>query len=336
MLAPTKKKRKRKRTAEYTNDMEVSKLAKGPEVRMSQGTIIAIIAIVGLLVWAPWKDTATTPTGNVVEGQQPPLTVVPAIEKTKLYFSTYDAADFEGEKQLNRVAGSADLIKSGNVLEAVTTTTTSGAASASELNGGDVFSAIGDATNYYAGMVKNSKVTETNQPVQIMMRAAATPTVTLLDENKNTVSAPYEFNLSTNDVSKTYYVRVERPGDDTWYQMCLVASDYDDDEVQVQVKDKTGSFNKGSLEIQDVYDELHNSGMDAVWKYEQDVQNYDQYDIPFIVKTAKDVDPSATTALLQIVDCEYNLQAGDIVLSNEDASDADVGLANINVSISIV
>jgi hypothetical protein len=312
-------------------------MAKGPEVRMSQGTVFGIIAVIAVVYFLSTGGFgAKTPVTPSQPGDQPPLVIVPAIEKTKVYVSTFDAADFAVDKQKNRVAGTADLIKSGNVLETITTTTTSGAASASELNGGDVFSILGVASGYYAEATENVKVAETNQPVETFIKKAAAASVSLLDENKNTVTGPYEFNLSTNDVSKTYYVRVERPGDKSWYQLCLIASDYNDDLVQVQVKDTTGSYNKGILDLVDQFDNLKNNGMDAVWKYDMPVKNYDQLDIPFIVKTAKDIDPSGTAVVMNVVDCEKNLQGGKIVYSDQDGADADVGLANINLSISIV
>jgi hypothetical protein len=313
-------------------------MAKGPEVRLSMGALIAVIAIIGVFwYFGSHGTTGTGTTGNVVnEGGEAigDVTVAPMIEKTKVYASTYDAADYEGEKQLNRVAGTADLIKSGNVLETITTTTTSGAASAVEMNGNDAFQILGHASGYYAKGSDMQKVTETNQPISVKIRDAATPTVTLLDENKNTISEPYIINLSTNDVSKTYYIRIERPGDDTYYQFCEIAADFNDDYVQVQVLDNTGSFNKGVLDLVDKYDMLHNVGADAVWSFgDATIKDYDQKDIAFLIKTAKDVNPFNVTETLFVVDCEENLQNGKIVYGDESSSDADVGLSNLNLTI---
>lgn len=309
---------------------------KGPEIRMSQGAAVAVVAIVVLAIigvnagWfgakeAPVVEPTETPTGV-------PLTVVPAIEKTKIYVSTFDMADYEGEGQKNRVAGTADLIKSGNVLETVNTSTSTGVASTAEFNGGDMVTVLGDATNYYA-YSEAANIEETLQPFEVGIKAAATPTVEILDDKKDNLTS-MTITLDTNDVSKTHYVSVERPGDDTWYQLCGIGADYDDEQIDLRVKDKSGSFVEGENDLDETYDYLDGVGVDFVWEFDEPIKNFDEEEIAFVVGTAKDVDPS-TTLLLYVFDCEHNLQNGEIVYSNEDSADADVGLANVMRNITI-
>lgn len=309
---------------------------KGPEIRISQTAgVVMVIAILALAAWAGGlfdKEEAPAPlVPEVTPGV--PLTVVPAIEKTKVYVSTYDMADFEGEGQKNRVAGTVDLIKSGNVLETVNTTTSTGVASTAEFNGGDSVTALGDATNYYAH-AETATVGETLQPFEIAIKAAATPTVEILDDKRDNLTA-MSITLDTNDVSKTHYVSVERPGDDSWYQLCGVGADYDDDQIDVRVKDKTGSFVEGENDLDEIYDFLDAAGVDFVWAYDEPIKNFDGVEIAFVVGTAKDVDASGTL-LFYVFDCEENLQNGVIVETNEDSADADVGLTNVMRNITIV
>lgn len=320
-------------------------MAREPEIRLSQGTAIVVIALVGLAIFgwnAGWfKGTAATPTAAVVAPgatPTPPATpvVIPAIEKTKVYLSTIDQADFEGENQKNRVVGTVDLIKSGNVLETVTTSASSGVASAAEFNGGDVVTALGDAAGFYAHAILDVKVAETLQPFEVFIKDADLATVTVLDDKKDELTGPYAMTLAMNDVSKTHYIHLERPGDDTWYQFCGVGIDFDDDAVDVRLKDASGSFVQGTTSLLGPYDDLKtNEGVDQVWAFNQPLKNFDELDIAFVVATAKDILPVASVINMVVFDCEENLQNGKIVYSSEDGADADVGEAHIPVAITV-
>ena len=309
-------------------------MAKQPEVRLSQGAVIGIVAIIALVAvgfnqgWFGGSDAPeepeTTPTGV-------PLTVVPAIEKTKIYVSAFDMADFEGEAQKNRVAGTADLIKSGNVLETMNTSGTTGAASTAEFNGADSVTVLADATNYYAH-AETAAISETLQPFEVNIKAAATPDVYVEDDSGDAATT---ITLSTNDVSKTHTLVVERPGDDTYYQLCGVAADYDDEAIELRVKDLSGSFVEGSNDLDDVYDALDTAGADFVWEYDEAIMNFDVVEIDFVVGTAKDIDPSGINMTLTVFDCEENLQNGEIVYTSEDSADSDVGLTNVDEIIAI-
>jgi hypothetical protein len=309
-------------------------MARKSEVRMGEGSLVLIVIAVIVAVvgsQAGWFSTAdadpapvTTPTGT-------PLSVVPAIEKTKIYVSGFDMADFDGEGQNNRVAGTADLIKSGTVLETVTTLTTTGAASTSEFNGGDKITALIDASGYYANAV-SADITETLQPFEAYIKDAATPDVYIEDDSGDLL---VNITLDTNDVSKTHTLVIERPGDDTYYQLCGVAADYDDEKVEVRVKDLSGSYVEGENDLDDKYDALDAEGFDFVWDYEQEIKNFDAIEIDFVVGTAKDVNPGELNITMTVFDCEWNLQSGELVYENEDASDNDVGITNINETINI-
>lgn len=318
-------------------------MAKQPEVRLSQTAVIAIIAILAVAMFGAfngWFDKAapTTPTGNVVVGDDGketivPLSVVPAIEKTKIYVSGYDLADFEGENQKNLVAGTADVIKSGNVLETVTTSASTGVATTAEFNGGDKVIVLATASGYYAND-GTMTVDETLKPIEIAIADAATPDVYVNDDNGNELTSG-NITLDTNDVSKTHTIVIERPGDDTFYQFCGIGADFDDDYLDVRVKVGT-SFTEGtSADLDAAHDALDVAGIDKVWDINMPISNFDSIEIPFVIGTAKDVDPSAKVVSFHVYDCEKNLQSGKIVYTNEDAADADVGLANIVANITI-
>jgi hypothetical protein len=312
-------------------------MSKKPEVRMSEGTaaflVIAVLAVVigSFTGWFGIADNAapTMPTDD--EDKPVALQLVPAIEKTKVYASTFDAADFEGEQQQNRVAGTMTLIKSGVAIDTVTTLTTGAAASTAEFNGGDKIIALGDASGYYASATDAITVKETLQPFDVMIKAAGTPTVYIEDENGNTANTT---TLAANEVSKRFSLVVERPGDDTYYQMCGIAADYDDEVIEPRVK-IGGSYEVGMTNLDNEFDALDTLGYDAVWELDQPIKNFDELTIDFIVGTEKDVDPSAEALTFVVFDCEENLQNGKIVYTSEDSSDADVGLANIATAFTI-
>jgi hypothetical protein len=310
---------------------------KDPEIRLSQGAFIAIIAVVALLLvgfnqgWFTGnaevpEDSEETETETGV-----PMTIVPAIEKTKIYVSAYDNADYEDDSQKNRVAGESQIIKSGNVIETLNTSASTGVASTAEFNGGDEITFVADAPNYYANY-KVAKITETLQPFEVMIQESAVPDVYTEDDSGDTVST---ITLDQNDVSKTHTLVIERPGDTTSYQLCGIAADFDDDQIEIRVKDKTGSFVEGDKNLDDKYDNLDTNGADMVWEYDEPIMDFDSVTIDFVVGTAKDVDPSATNLTLTVFDCENNLQNGKVVYTSEDSADADVGLANIEEVIAI-
>jgi len=311
-------------------------MAKKPEIRLSQNTALVIAAVAILAVFGfsqGWFDASDAEPVETVTPEGVPFSVVPAIEKTKIYVSAFDQADFDGETQKNRVAGSADLIKSGNVLETVNTSTSTGVSSTAEFNGADMVTVLADATNYYAH-AEAASITETLQPFEVQIKAAATPDTAILDDKRDELSAPYTITLATNDVSKTHYINVERPGDDAWYQLCGVAADYDDEMIDVRVN-VDGSFVEGNNDLDDAYDALDTAGADFVWDYDMPIMDFDEVEIPFVVGTAKDVNPSAMNLTVTVFDCEENLQNGEIVYTNEDSADADLGLSNIEQVIAI-
>jgi hypothetical protein len=313
-------------------------MANKPEVRMSSTAAVIFVAIVLLVVvgafsgWFAPKAAApiiapTTPSGQ-------PLSVVPAIEKTKIYVSTFDAGDWERDAQKNRIAGSFDLIKSGNVLETTNTSATSGVSSTAELNGGDVVTVIGDAPSAYADVIEGKAITETLQPFELFPKAASAPTVQTWDDKQNDITGE-NLTLLTNEVSKVMYIHLERPGDKKYYQLCGIAMNFDDNYLDIRVKDNSGSYVKGLTDLTDTYDDLKSAGADMVWKFDTTVKNFDMLDVPFVVGTAKDADPAGQSFTYTVFDCEKNLQAGKIVYTSEDSSDNDVGLANIEATISI-
>lgn len=316
-------------------------MASKNQVRMDQWAFIALIAIfVGAVLFWPkggvapqavappgGEGTPTTPTGAAVQ--------VPLIEKTKIYLSTYDEADMADDGQKNLVAGTTQLIKSGNLLETVNTNANTGSPSTAEFNGGDKLDVLADAAGYYSNAVEGIVIDETLKPVDVAIKAAAAPTVEVQDKFGNAVAS---IALGVNDLSEVYKLIVKRPGDDSWFQMCGVAIDYDDEQVEFQVKDLSGSFNKGELDLTDVVDRLDVAGYEAFWEYDKPVKYYDEEEIEFFVKAKKDVDPGAGGAFnttLTVVDCETNLQNGKLVYSAETSADADVGLADIDAVVEI-
>jgi hypothetical protein len=312
---------------------------KETEIRMTQTTFLVLVGILvaAVLLWpkggvAPMA--VAPPTGGANVTPQVPVNA-PLIEKTKVYLSLYDFADFADDGQKNLVVGTAKLIKSGNLLETVTTSASTGVASTAEFNGGDTFSVLADATSYYADSKEDIKVTETLLPVEVAIKASGAPTVTVEDKNGNTVT---HITLGMNDVSEVYNMIVKRPGDDTWFQFCGVAANYDDEQVEYQVKDLTGSFNKGTLDLVDKVDRLDTAGYEAYWDYNKPIKYYDEETVQFFVKAKKDVDPASGGAFnttLDVVDCEKNLQNGKIVYTPETAANGDVGLADILYNIEI-
>lgn len=315
-------------------------MAKKPEVRMSEGTatflVIAVIAIVvgSFTGWFGFADTASqpqVPTADDDSTQAQPLQLIPAIEKTKVYVSTYDQADFDGEGQKNRVAGEVELIKSGVSLDTVTSLSTGAAPSTAEFNGGDKVIAIGNAAGYYAKATDKVEIDETLKPIEVFVRAASAPSVSIQDNNGNTVSA---ITLSANEVSKTHTFVIERPGDDTFYQMCGIAADFDDDVIEPRLK-IAGSYEQGKTNLDRDYDFLDSQGMDAVWEIERLIENFDELEVDFLIGTKKNVDPAGINATFHVFDCEENLQNGEIVYTAEDSADNDVGLANIPVVLTV-
>ena len=313
-------------------------MAKQPEVRLTStaaGVFVVIVLLVIVGAFSGWfapKAAAPTTAPTTPSGQ--PLSVVPAIEKTKIYVSTFDAGDWEREAQKNRVAGTFELIKSGNVLETTNTSATTGVSSVAELNGGDVVTVLGDTPTGYADVIENKAISETLQPFELYVRAAAAPTVQTWDDKKNDVTGD-NWTLATNEVSKVHYIHIERPGDKNYYQFCGIAMVFDDNILDVRVKDSSGSFVKGLTDLTDTYDNLKTAGATMVWKFDTTVKNFDELDVPFVVGTAKDADPASSSFTYIVFDCEKNLQAGKIVYTSEDSADADTGLANLNATISI-
>jgi hypothetical protein len=288
-------------------------MGKKPEVRMSEGTAaIMVLALVAVVIgsftgWYGLADDAAAPApapaapavgGGAAPAPTPtPLQLIPAIEKTKLYLSTYDQADFDGEQQKNRVAGTAELIKSGVSIDTVTTATSGAAASTAEFNGGDMVLALGDATNYYASASAEAQVSETLQPFEVFIRAAGTPTVAIEDDNGDAATTMI---LAANEISKAHTITIERPGDDTFYQLCGVAANYNDEVLDPKVK-VAGSYEDGLLNLDEDFDALDAAGYDAVWEIESVLSNFDEFEIDFLVGTEKDVDPSNSTR-----DCCFN------------------------------
>lgn len=315
-------------------------MAKKPEIRMSESTgaflvILVIAVVVGAFTnWYGFADgdqTPTVPTDGASDAPAAPLQLIPAIEKTKVYVSTYDLADFEGEGQKNRVAGTAELIKSGVSIDEVTTLTTGAAASTAEFNGGDRVLALGTASGYYAMATERVEIDETLKPIEVFIQAAGTPTVSVEDDNGDAASA---ITLAANEVSKRHSILIERPGDDTAYQFCGVAADFDDEQVDPRLK-VSGSYEEGLMNLDDDFDYLDGQGFDAVWTYDQPIANFDEVQIDFLIGTENDVDPSGTNVTFSVFDCEDNLQSGEIVYTNEASDDSDLGLANINAVVTI-
>ena len=315
-------------------------MANKPEVRMSStGAAMIVIAVLLIVVgsfsgWFVPKAAVPTTTTPTAGGQTVPLQIVPAIEKTKVYVSTFNAGDWERDAQKNRVAGSFELIKSGNVLETTNTSASTGVSSVAELNGGDVVTVLGTASSAYTDVIENKAITETLQPFELFVKAAHAPGVFTWDDKKNDVTGD-NWTLATNEVSKVHYIHLERPGDKLYYQFCGIAAAFDDNVLDIRVKDSTGSFVKGSTDLTDTYDNLKTAGNNMVWKFDQTIKNFDELEIPFVVGTAKDADPVGQTFSYTVFDCDKNLQAGKIVYTSESSSDADLGLANIVKSISI-
>jgi hypothetical protein len=316
-------------------------MVKSPEVRLTQNTVIGIVvlllvAIVGMgNNWYGFgAEEVAEPVGDT-DANLVPQSIVPHIEKTSVYLSSYDFADYEGETQKNRVEVVYSIIKSGNVIETANTSTTTGAKSTAEFNGGDKFTVLADSATVYADAVEDILVTETLQPVELFVKAAATPTTSVLDDNKDTLAA--SITLATNDVSKVHYLRVERPLDDNHYQLCGIGVDFDDEAVDIRLDaELIGSYTEGNTDLADDYDALDTAGVDSVWDLVgRELKDFDSIDIPFVIGTAKDVNPGVQNVTFTIFDCEKNLQNGKIVYTNEDASDTDVGLANIEKIVSI-
>jgi hypothetical protein len=297
--------------------------------------VAAVIVIVGFNTgWFGFAEDKETPA-IVPEGEGlVPQSIVPQIEKTSIYLSGFDFADFEGETQKNRVEVTYNLIKSGNVIETANTSTTTGAKSTAEFNGGDSFTVLMDSATVYAEVKEDVVLAETLQPVEIFVKAAATPSTSVLDDGKDVLAA--SITLDTNDVSKVHYLRVERPGDDNHYQFCGVGVDFDDDQVDIRLDDGTGSYVEGITDLADDFDALDTASVDAVWVYEGDeIKDFDTLDIAFVAGAAKDVNPGVQNITFTIFDCEKNLQNGEIVYTNEDAADSDIGITNIDLVVGI-
>jgi hypothetical protein len=314
-------------------------MPKNTEFRMTSGQALLAIGVVLVLIvgafsgwFAPKSTTPTTPTTTTPGGVSVPLSVVPAIEKTKVYLSTFSQGDFDRDAQKNRVAGYATLIKSGTSIETDNTSASTAVASTAEFNGGDVVTVLAGGSGYYTNAVEAVPVTETLQPFEVMIKAANAPTISLLDDRLD----EYDGNLTldTNDVSKVQTIRVERPGDKNWYQLCGIAAEFDDNILDVRFK-VGDSFVKGTTDLTEKYDNLKTAGADMVWVFDTPIKNFDSKDIPFVVGTAKDEDPSAEPLTITVFDCEKNLQSGKIVYTSETAADADVGLANTDVAMLI-
>lgn len=315
-------------------------MAKGTEFRMTSGQALLAVAVVLLVIvgafsgWFAPKAAVPATTTPTAGGGTVPLQIVPAIEKTKIYVSTFKAGDWERDAQKNRIAGSFELIKSGNVLETTNTSATTGVSSVAELNGGDVVTVLGTAPSAYADVIEDKPIKETLQPFELFVKEAAAPGVFTWDDKKNDVTGD-NWTLATNEVSKVHYIHLERPGDKKYYQFCGVAMAFDDNVLDIRVKDSTGSYVKGSTDLTDTYDNLKTAGNNMVWKFDTTIKNFDELEIPFVVGTAKDADPAGQSFTYTVFDCEKNLQAGKIVYTSETSADADTGLANLNATISI-
>lgn len=301
-----------------------------------QAGIFLVVLFLAVVVgsFTNWFGMAATPAAvpNVGEDGTPAtLTLIPAIEKTKIYLTAFDAADFEGEGQQNRIAGTMDLIKSGNVIDTVTTVTTGGAASTAEFNGGDKVIALADATGYYAAASDAVVIEETLQPISVSLKAAGTPDVSIKDDNGDVAAST---TLDANEVSKRHTLLIERPGDDTWYQLCGIAADYNDEVLMPRVK-VGGSYEDGMTDLDESYDALDTLGFDAVWAFDEELKDFDELEIDFLIGTEKDVDPSGDNITFVVFDCEDNLQNGIVVSTSEDSADADVGLANIEAVFTV-
>jgi hypothetical protein len=313
-------------------------MPKTQEFRMTSVQALLAMGVVLVLIvgafsgWfapkTPITPTPTTPTA----GGAVPLSVVPAIEKTKVYLSTFSQGDFDRDAQKNRVAGYATLIKSGTSIETDNTSASTAVASTAEFNGGDVVTVLAGGSGYYANSVEDVAITQTLQPFEVMIKAAYAPTISLLDDKLDEYDG--NLTLATNDVSKVQTIRVERPGDKNWYQLCGIAAEFDDNILDVRFKIGE-SFVKGTTDLTEKYDNLKTAGADMVWALDAPVQNFDTKDIQFVVGTAKDENPSAEPLTITVFDCEKNLQSGKIVYTSETSADADVGLANTDVAMLI-
>lgn len=309
-----------------------------PEVRMSEGTAaFLVLAVIAVLVGAftNWygfgPETVSPDVPQVNDGQVIPLQLIPAIEKTKLYVSTFDQADFTDEAQNNRVNGTMALIKSGVNIDTVTTVTTGAAASTSEFNGGDKVIGLGDASSYYAKATGSNSISETLQPISVFIKAAAAADVYVEDEKQDTITT---LNISANEVTKVHSIVIERPGDDAYYQFCGIALDYNDEEIVPQIK-QAGSFVDGLKVLEPLYDVQDAAGNEAVWAFDQTIRNFDTIKVDLIVGTKKDVTPSSQNLTITVFDCEENLQSGEVVYTSEDSADSDVGLANIESIVAV-
>ena len=307
-----------------------------PEVRMSEGTaaflvVLVVAALVGAFTnWYGFGAKTTSPTtGNVVDNNQKstPLQLIPAIEKTKVYVSTFDQADFTVDGQNNRVAGTMDLIKSGVDIDTVTTLTTGAAASTSEFNGGDQLLGLGAASGYYANPTELQTIGQTLQPVSVYIKKQGAPAVYLEDDKQATITT---LNLSTNEVSKTMTIVIERPGDRKFYQFCGIAALYNDKALVPKLK-QAGSFVDGTKVFDPLYNVQDAAGYTAVWAFDQPIKNFDSIKIDYIVGTKKDVVIGAQNITFQVFDCESNLQNGKVVYTSEDSANVDVGMPNIDV-----
>jgi len=341
---------------------------KQPEVRLTQNTII-VLALLAVLVFGFFRiggvggllsllpgaaDEGTPDNGAPDNGAPTPPPVIPdapAIEKTKLYLSTIDfAEDEDGVDKL--IAGTAKIVKAGNLIETVTTTTSAGAASTAEFNGGDAVEILGDASGYYADTTGPVVVTETLQPFQAVIKEGGNVTLSLIDDTLTEVAQGaldtsallnVSISLDTGEQSDVYTMKMERPGvnsatgGDRFYRFCALAMDYDDDEVQWHVRGSEGTFSAGITDLVDDMDRLDTAGYEAYWDYGlTEIRGFNDLKIDMFVKAKKTtINPAAGVNTITILDCEKNLQSGTVVDTAEDASDSDVGQADMHLYANI-
>lgn len=288
------------------------------------------------------KETAPAPTNpangldaaaGTVNGV--PLSLVPQIEKTHIYGSTYDAADLADEGKETLVVGTVKVVKGKDVIETITTSASGGVASSGEYNGGDAMQLFGDASGYYAGYVDNLVIDSTNKPAKVEIRDSGLPTINMytLKSNTNTTTVT----LGTGQTSEKYYVELDSPGADTYFQLCKFAVNQMENESYVYFADATGAFDKGSADMDNSdVDRLQSAGLDRWWADEKVIRDFEQYDKNLIFKASDDtVNPGAATTTIYAIDCEWNLQNGVPVYSSETSANADVGEADLTLAITI-
>ena len=315
---------------------EKEKMAKSNEKewRLSQGmgvflVIAVLVAIIG--VSSGWF-APTTPTGQVTAPptDRAPLQLIPAIEKTNVYLSIYDQQEFDRNGQKDWQEGTASIIKSGVLIDPVTTLTTNAAESNVLLNGGDKIRVLANAAGFYAKGTGEIEIKETLQPIEVFLDNQGTPDVYLVDHNNNEVST---MTLMMNEVSRQHSIVVERPGDRSVYQFCGVAAQFDSNEVEPRLK-VGGSYVAGETSLENKFGYFDELGYDAVWTFDQTIKNFDELRVDFLVGTKSNRVPTTGSELvLTVFDCEEVFRGGEIVKSHELSSTQYAGLTPIDLTI---